>query len=64
MTPIGQPCSCEPMTWLYFVFGQSVLVLVELTLTAAAATVDVGPMIIGSLTRALSSGGAVQVESS
>jgi hypothetical protein len=20
MTPIGQPCTCEPMTWLYFVF--------------------------------------------
>ena len=32
MTPIGQPCTCEPMTWLYFVFVQSVFVFVELTL--------------------------------
>ena len=32
MTPIGQPCMCEPMTWLYFVFVQSVFVFVELTL--------------------------------
>jgi hypothetical protein len=22
MTPIGQPCACEPMTWLYFVSVQ------------------------------------------
>jgi hypothetical protein len=28
MTPIGQPCTCEPMTWLYFVFVQSVFVFV------------------------------------
>jgi hypothetical protein len=28
MTPIGQPCMCEPMTWLYFVFVQSVFVFV------------------------------------
>jgi hypothetical protein len=26
MTPIGQPCTCEPMTWLYFLFVQSVFV--------------------------------------
>jgi hypothetical protein len=28
MTPIGQPCTCEPMTWLYFFFVQSVFVFV------------------------------------
>ncbi len=28
MTPIGQPCTCEPMTWLYFVFVQSAFVFV------------------------------------
>jgi hypothetical protein len=36
MTPIGQPCACEPMTWLYFVFVQSVFVFVGQTLAAAA----------------------------
>jgi hypothetical protein len=35
MTPIGQPCTCEPMTWLYFVFGQSVFVFVGQTLAMA-----------------------------
>jgi hypothetical protein len=33
MTPIGQPCACEPVTWLYFVFVQSVFVFVGQTLT-------------------------------
>jgi hypothetical protein len=33
MTPIGQPCTCEPMTWLYFVLVQSVLVFVGQTLS-------------------------------
>jgi hypothetical protein len=35
MTPIGQTCACEPMTWLYFVLVQSVFVFVELTLAMA-----------------------------
>ena len=26
MTPIGQPCTREPITWMYFVFVQSVFV--------------------------------------
>jgi hypothetical protein len=34
-TPIGQPCTCEPMTWLYFVFVQSVVVFVGRTLAGA-----------------------------
>jgi hypothetical protein len=34
-TPIGQPCTCEPMTWLYFVFVQSVFVFVGRTLAGA-----------------------------
>jgi hypothetical protein len=36
MTPIGQSCTCEPMTWLYFVLVQSAFVFVELTLAVAA----------------------------
>jgi hypothetical protein len=36
MTPIGQPCACEPMAWLYFVFVRSVFVFVELTLVMGA----------------------------
>ena len=28
MTPIGQPYLCEPTTWLYFVFAQSVFAFV------------------------------------
>jgi hypothetical protein len=36
MTPIGQPCACEPLTWLYFLFVQSLFVFVELTRTAGA----------------------------
>jgi hypothetical protein len=34
MTPIDQPCTCEPMTWLYSVFVQSVFVFVGQTLLA------------------------------
>jgi hypothetical protein len=33
MTPIGQTCTCEPMTWLYFVLVQSVFVFVGQTRT-------------------------------
>ena len=32
MTPIGQPCTCDPMTWRYFVFVQSAFVFVGQTL--------------------------------
>jgi hypothetical protein len=39
MTPIGQSCMCEPMTWLYFVFVQSVLVFVGQTLAVVPAPV-------------------------
>jgi hypothetical protein len=35
MTPIGQPCTCAPMTWLYFVFVQSVFVFVRVSLSVA-----------------------------
>jgi hypothetical protein len=35
MTPIAQPCTCEPMMWLYFVFVQSVFVFVGQTLATA-----------------------------
>jgi hypothetical protein len=34
MTPIGQPCMCEPMPWLYSVLVQSALVFVGRTLGA------------------------------
>jgi hypothetical protein len=37
MTPIGEPCTREPTTWLYFVFGQSVFVFVGQTLTVVNA---------------------------
>ncbi len=37
MTLIGQPCACGPMTWLYFVFVQSVFVFVGQTLDMGAA---------------------------
>jgi hypothetical protein len=38
-TPIGQTCTCEPMTWLYFVSVQSVFVFVVSTLAAGAGYV-------------------------
>ena len=37
-TPIGQPCMCEPMPWLYFVFVQSLFVFVWFTLAAGSRT--------------------------
>ena len=54
MTPIGQTCMCEPVTWLYFVFGQSVFVFVGQTLTAGADVTT------GSETAAASLGFRVQ----
>jgi hypothetical protein len=42
MTPIGQPLMCEPMTWLYFVFVQSVFVFVGQTLTMAGLARSIG----------------------
>jgi hypothetical protein len=71
VTPIGQPCTCEPMTWLYFVFVQSLFVFVGQILvrgvscaahTAGGALrrVTGGPP-LGDYRRALR-GGAVQDE--
>ena len=42
MTPIGQPCACEPMTWLYFVLVQSVFVFVVFTLTGGTMLSSAG----------------------
>jgi hypothetical protein len=38
MTPIGQPYICQPMAWLYFLFGQSVFVFVGWTRSVGGST--------------------------
>jgi ABC-type branched-subunit amino acid transport system ATPase component len=43
MTPISQPCTSEPTTWLYFVFGQSEFVFVGQTLTTGTRVGIIGP---------------------
>jgi hypothetical protein len=60
MPPIGQPCICQPMTWLYFVFGQSVFVFVGQTLAVGSA-VERDPLRAGF---SGAPGGAVQLECS
>jgi dynein heavy chain len=39
MTPIGQPCTCEPMTRRYSLFVQSVFVFVRQTLAMGVGLV-------------------------
>ena len=46
-TPIGQPLSCEAMTWLCFVLVQSVFVFVWFTLTTGMDTATLESFLVG-----------------